>query len=82
MRMIYSLLHGDLAAAMHFNALGLIAVPLLLIAYMIWAWGRLRRRRIQSWQHHRWAAMTVLVAVSIWFVVRNLPWAPFAALRV
>jgi len=39
LRMIYSLLHGDLIAAVQFNAVALIALPLLL-----WTWGGLGAR--------------------------------------
>jgi hypothetical protein len=39
-------------------------------------------RRITSWQHHRWSAAVALIVVSVWFVIRNVPIAPFTALRV
>src|SRR6201991_1739966 len=55
MRMLYSLMHGNLSAAASFNALGLVAVVLLVWAYVTWTYGRLKGRRIKSWQHQRWA---------------------------
>ncbi len=82
LRMLYSLMHGDLLAAARFNALGLAAVVLLLWAYGAWAYGRLTGRSIASWQHHRWAAAVTLALVSVWFVVRNIPFAPFTGLYV
>lgn len=82
LRMIYSLLHGDLLAAIRFNALALVALGFLTVAYGTWTYGRSTNRQITGWQHHRWAPPVALALVSLWFVVRNLPFAPFAALHV
>ena len=80
--MIYSLLHGDVLGALRFNALGLVSVLFLLWAFGAWTYGRVVGRRISSWQHRRWAAAVALVLVSVWFVVRNVPSAPFTSLYV
>ncbi len=80
--MLYSLMHGNLLAAVRFNALGLAAVALLVWAYLAWTYGRLVGRRIGSWQHRRWAAVVALALVLAWFVVRNIPVAPFTTLFV
>jgi hypothetical protein len=82
LRMVYSLMHGNLLAAARFNALGLAAVVLLAWTYFSWTYGRLVGRRIRSWQHGRWAAIVTLSLVLAWFVVRNIPVAPFSALHV
>jgi Protein of unknown function (DUF2752) len=82
LRMLYSLLHGDLYAAVRFNALGLIAVVLLVWAYGAWTYGRLTGRRVGSWQHHGWSAPVALVLALAWFIVRNLGFGPFPALYV
>jgi hypothetical protein len=82
MRMLYSLMHGNLMAAGRFNAMGLVALGLLVWAYLAWSYGRVVGRRIGSWQHHRWAAAVTLSLVLVWFVLRNLPFAPFTALYV
>jgi hypothetical protein len=82
LRMLYSLLHGDVPASVRYNALGLVAVLFLLWAFGAWTYGRIVGRRIVSWQHQRWAAAVALVLVSVWFVVRNLPFAPFTGLFV
>ena len=82
LRMVYSLMHGDLLAAARFNALGLAAVVLLVWTYFSWTYGRLVGRRIRGWQHRRWAALVTLSLVLAWFVVRNIPFAPFSALHV
>lgn len=82
MRMLYSLMHGDPLAAARFNALGLVALVLLVWAYLGWAYGRATGQRIRSWQHGRWAPAVTLTLVMAWFVVRNLPFAPFTGLFV
>jgi hypothetical protein len=82
MRMLYSLMHGNLMAAARFNALGLAALVLLVWAYLAWTYGRVVGRRIGSWQHRRWSAAVTLSLVLAWFVVRNIPFAPFTALYV
>ena len=82
LRMIYSLLHGDLFAAVKFNAVALVALGFLAVAYGTWTYGRVTGRQIIGWQHHRWAPPIALALVAVWFVVRNLPFAPFTALYV
>lgn len=82
LRMLYSLMHGDLLAAARFNALGLAAVVLLVWAYFTWTYGRAVGRRVRGWQHRRWAALVTLSLVGAWFVLRNIPFAPFTALYV
>jgi hypothetical protein len=80
--MIYSLLHFEFLSAVRFNALAVVAVAFLLIAYGVWTYGRVVGRRISGWQHHRWAAVVTMVLVTVWFVIRNLPFAPFTSLHV
>lgn len=82
LRMLYSLMHGNVLAAARFNALGLAAVVLLVWAYLMWTYGRATGRRVRSWQHWRWSPMVTLCLVLAWFVVRNIPYAPFNWLYV
>jgi hypothetical protein len=82
LRMLYSLLHGDLGAAVRFNALGLVAVVLLVWAYVAWTYERLAGRRVRSWQHYRWSAPVASALVLVWFVIRNLDFGPFPGLYV
>src|ERR1700733_1273703 len=77
MRMLYSVMHGDLLAAVKFNALAVVALVLLVFAFATWTYGRAVGRRMWSWQHYRWSALVTMVLVLVWFVVRNLPFAPF-----
>jgi hypothetical protein len=80
--MLYTLLHGDVLGAARFNALGLIALVLVVWAFAAWTIGRYRGVFVRSWQHTRWAPMVTLVAVLTWFVVRNIPISPFTSLAV
>lgn len=82
LRMLYSVLHGDLWAAVRFNALTLAALMLAVWVYAVWTYGRIRGRRIRRWHDYRWATPVALFAMSAWFIVRNLPFSPFTALRV
>jgi hypothetical protein len=82
LRMIYSLLHFDVPAALHYNALGLVAVLLLIWAFATWTYGRAVGRGVRSWQHLRWSAPVALALTVVWFVVRNLGFGPFPALYV
>lgn len=82
MRMIYSLLHLDLASAFRFNAVGVLALFVLAYAYFRWTWGRLRGVRPVPWHARRYAPHIVLAVVAVWLVVRNIPVAPFTSLRV
>ena len=81
-RMLYSLMHGHLAAAARFNALGLVALVLLVWTYAAWTYRRVTGRRIRGWQHRRWSAMVTMLLVAAWFVVRNIPFPPFSGLFV
>ncbi|OZM74628.1 hypothetical protein CFN78_04005 [Amycolatopsis antarctica] len=82
MRMLYSLLHGDLAAAAHFNAVALAFLVLLLASLVTWTVGRVRGRHLRGWQHLRFAPLAAGVVLGGWLLVRNLPFPPFEALRV
>ena len=82
MRMIYSLLHGDLGAAAHYNAIALAALPLLMLAWATWIRGRWRGHPVRSWQHWRWTPAVTLAIAAVWTVVRTVPVEPFTSLRV
>src|SRR6201997_5865020 len=49
MRMLYSLMHGDLLAAVKFNALALVALVLLVVTFATWTYGRAVGRRMWGW---------------------------------
>lgn len=82
LRMTYSLLHGDIPAALHYNALSFVVVLLFVWSTTAWAVGRLRGRAVNSWLHWRWTPLAFGIAFVVWFVIRNLPFAPFTSLYV
>lgn len=82
MRMLYSLLHGDLGAALHYNAVTVVVLALCGWSLVAWTVGRWRGRWVASWLHWRWTPIAAGAVVVAWFVVRNLPFPPFAALAV
>ncbi|WP_199435101.1 DUF2752 domain-containing protein [Qaidamihabitans albus] len=82
LRMLYSLLHGDLPAALRYNAVTVVVLGLLAWSFAAWTTGRWRGRWVRSWLHWRWTPAVAGVVLAVWFVVRNLPFAPFTALYV
>jgi hypothetical protein len=81
-RMLYSLVHLDFPSALHFNALGVVATAGLLAMFVVWTVSRVRSTPMPRWERYRWAPHIVLAVVAMWFVVRNIPVAPFTALRI
>lgn len=81
-RALYSLLHGDFGAAMHFNAVAVVALGFLAVAFVTYTVGLWRGRPVRSWQQWRYTPITVLVITLVWFVIRNIPIAPFDSLKV
>ncbi|MCF8603096.1 DUF2752 domain-containing protein [Gordonia sp. HY442] len=81
-RAVYSLLHGDFGAALHFNAVVVGALALLAVAFVTYTVGLWRGRRVRSWQHWRYTPTVVLVVIFGWLVIRNIPVAPFDSLKV
>lgn len=82
LRMIYSLLRGDVGAAVHYNVVALVTLPLFVMAFVTWTAGRWRGRTVRSWQHWRWAPTVAIVVLGAWFVIRNIPVEPFRSLKV
>jgi hypothetical protein len=79
LRMVHDLLHGDLTAALHDDAL---AVPAVIIGLAAWLSWTIRRWRGQPEPARpAWLSPVIIALLIAWTVVRNLPWAPFAALR-
>lgn len=71
MRMVQALVQGDLGAAVAFNALGVVAILLLLWSYATWVGDRLGFR-VRTWTHWRYAPHTVGVVTVAWFLLRLL----------
>ena len=73
LRATHALAHGDLGAALGFNALFVLVLPVLAATWVVWA----RRRTLRLPRRLLAPAWTIwtLLAVEIAFTVfRNLPW--------
>ena len=80
-RASYLMLHGDLAAALHFNAMWVVLAPFALyqaVAFAGEAWGIRGLRRIPMTQP---VIAGLLVALLGFGVVRNLPFDAFEVLN-
>lgn len=78
-RAAHALLHGDVAEAFRQNAYTLIALPFLAVAawrtWLEWVCpGRVRPSRWKWRQSHTLIAVWGLI---LFWILRNLPWAPF-----
>ncbi|MGW5052321.1 DUF2752 domain-containing protein [Actinokineospora sp. NPDC004072] len=82
LRMLYSLLHGDIGAALRYNAVSFVFLGLFAWAAVAWTVSRVRGRHVRSWLHWKYTPHVVIPLLIVWFVVRNLPMQPFAALSV
>jgi hypothetical protein len=82
LRMTGSLLRGDIPAAVHYNAVVFAFLVLCGWSVVAWAVGRRRGAAVRTWQHWRWTPAVSGVVFAVWFVVRNLPFAPFTSLHV
>jgi hypothetical protein len=71
-RALSALLHGDLLAAMRLNILFLFSLPVVGYA----AYARLRSKSFPL-MYHPWFAKSVLVAVILFTILRNIPVYPF-----
>lgn len=78
LRAMHALTHGDLFAALHLNALGTTLVVASAAIWAVWLVARLRLRPIRG----RWIPVTLftlLAALPVFTVVRNLPFGQFLA---
>jgi hypothetical protein len=80
LRMVHDLLHGDLTAAAHDNALAIPAVIIAAAAWLNWFIGCWRGGRppVRA-TTQTWFSPAIIVVMVVWTIVRNLPFC--AALR-
>lgn len=70
-RMLHALLHGDIQAAFHANALALVALPL--IPFLVWLESsRLSHPALYARVHTRAAILLIAAVLIAWFIVRNI----------
>lgn len=82
LRAAYSVLHGDLPAALRYNAFAFV-----LFGAVLWVVGArvrgARTGRPALYRAHLNRLLPVLYAAAVvWFIVRLLPFAPFSVLHI
>ncbi|MFI5956983.1 DUF2752 domain-containing protein [Cryptosporangium sp. NPDC051539] len=76
-RMVWYLLHGNIAQAARFHIVALVAVPILAWAYIVWTAKRVAGITLPSKRIPLIAVFGYLLFWVVFAVLRNLPWAPF-----
>jgi hypothetical protein len=79
-RCVHALLHGNLAQAVAYNGLFLIALPLLVAFYVRQGVAVLRGRPPRVRRLPGWVLYTLVTVVVLFGILRNLPISPFSLL--
>jgi hypothetical protein len=78
LRCLHALLHGDLRTAIDHNALTVLVAPMLAVAWLSVGLAGIRERQPpRAWAASRWTGWPVGVAFGLFWILRNLPFAPF-----
>lgn len=80
-RAVHSLLNGNIGAAFGYNAILMLALPYLLYSWSAWALPTVTNARLPVLRLPVKVIYGVFAVVMVWWVARNLPFAPFAALH-
>lgn len=77
-RAVYALLHGDFMQAMRMNGVGIFLLPVALVGLSLEAAGWVRGRPL-AWRIPvgRRGSLALLLLVTGFWLLRNLPWWPF-----
>jgi Protein of unknown function (DUF2752) len=79
LRCLHALLHLDLRSALDYNALTVLFVPLLVIAWLSLGLAAIRGREPpRMWTTPGWAGWAMGVAFGLFWLLRNLPTEPFS----
>ena len=79
LRSLHALLHADLRSAFGFNAVTVLLAPMLVVAWVSVGVAGLGGRRLpRLWNVPRWTGHAIAVAVGLFWILRNLPGAPFS----
>lgn len=70
-RAIHALLHGQVAAAWHYNAMLVMALPTIAF-YWVVSLGRNRWPRFYNWLFSRSVLLTLVALIVLWWVLRNV----------
>jgi len=75
-RSFHALLHGHFLAAINYNLLFILLLPLIL--YFIFAFGWGKKYEASSFIYKPVFSYTVLIVVLSFWLLRNIPFAPFS----
>lgn len=80
-RAIHSLLHGDLIAALNYNVLLVLSIPLLLVHYYLKAYAYFSKKNVglKFWYNPNTPKIIFGVVMLFW-IARNIPYSPFTYL--
>lgn len=79
LRCLHALLHLDLRSALDYNALTVLFVPMLVFAWLSVGIAAIRGREPpRTWSTPRWAGWAIGVTFGLFWLLRNLPVAPFS----
>ena len=79
-RCAFALLHGDVAQAAAYNILVLLYLPYLLVTAFNGGWHAVFGRPIIRRRMPAWTIQATAVLMVVFWILRNLPWAPFTLL--
>jgi hypothetical protein len=79
LRCLHALLHSDLRSAIDYNALTVLFVPTLVVAWLSVGFAGIGGRHApRVWSAPRWTGWAVAVTFALFWILRNLPLAPFS----
>lgn len=79
LRCLHALLHADLRSAFGFNAVTVLLTPMLVIAWLsVGIAGIGGRQPPRLWTTPRWTGRAIAVGVVLFWILRNVPLAPFS----
>lgn len=70
-RAVHALLHGQVAAAWHYNAMLVTTLPAIAF-YWVVSLGRNRWPRFYNWLFSRGVLLSLVALIVLWWVLRNL----------
>ena len=79
LRCLHALLHADLRSAFGFNAVTVLLTPMLVVAWLsVGIAGIGGRHPPRLWSAPRWTGWAIAGGVTLFWILRNVPLAPFS----
>lgn len=79
LRALHALLHADIRSAFGFNAVTVLLFPMLVVAWLsVGIAGIGGRQPPRLWNAPRWTGWAIAVGVGLFWILRNVPAAPFS----